>query len=331
MGRRAHHPRRGSLGYSPRKRASRAVPRIRSWPKEVRPRMQGFGGYKAGVTHVIMVDDYRHSLSYGEEVVMVATVIETPPMMVCGVRLYGKDASGLKVLSEAWIKDLNKDLARVLAMPKKAPGKLEDLEGRLEEGEEIRLITHTLPRLTSMSRKKPEIAEYKVSGGMAEAVEYVKGVLGKEMRVNDIFEEGEFVDTISITKGKGFQGPVKRWGVKHLPRKTRKGHRTAGTLGPWHPAAMMWRVPQGGQMGYHQRTEYNKMILKIGDKGEDINPNGGFLGYGLVKGDYMLIKGSIAGTRKRLIRMRPAIRPPKRISEGKPQLSYISLESKQGV
>lgn len=307
------------------------MPRIRSWPKELKPRMQGISGYKAGATHVLMIDDYRHSLTYGEEVAVAATVIETPPLVACGARLYGRDTNGLKVLAEAWVKDLSKDLARVLAMSKKVQGKPEDLEGNLEEGEEIRLITHTQPRPASVPRKKPEIAEYRVSGGLAEAVEYVKGILGKEVRIGEVFEEGEFVDTVSITKGKGFQGPVKRWGVKHLPRKTRKGHRTAGTLGPWHPAAMMWRAPQGGQMGYHQRTEYNKMILRIGERGEDINPKGGFPGYGLVRGDYVLIKGSIAGPRKRLIRMRPAVRPPRKIPEGKPQLSYVSLESKQGA
>lgn len=330
MGRRAHHPRRGSLGYSPRKRASRVVPRIKSWPREARARMQGFSGYKAGTTHVVMLDDYRHSLTYGEEVAAAATVVETPPIVVFGARLYGKDTEGLKVLAEAWVKDLNKDLARNFPPPKKL-GKFEDLEARIGAGEELRLITHTQPRLGSSPRRKPEIAEYKVSGDLAKAVEYVKNVMGKELKVGDIFEEGEFIDTISITKGKGFQGPMKRWGVKHLPRKTRKGHRTAGTLGPWHPSAMMWSVPQGGQMGYHQRTEYNKMILKVGDKGEDVNPRGGFIGYGLVKGDYVLLKGSIPGPRMRLIRMRPAIRPPKTILEGKPQLKYISLESKQGV
>ncbi|MFQ6105605.1 MAG: 50S ribosomal protein L3, partial [Candidatus Hydrothermarchaeaceae archaeon] len=135
----------------------------------------------------------------------------------------------------------------------------------------------------------------------------------------------------SITKGKGFQNPLKKWGTKHLPRKTRKGHRTAGTLGPWHPAAMMWSVPTSGQMGYHQRTENNKRILKIGSRGESINPKGGFLSYGLIKGDYILLQGSIPGTRKRVVRLRPAIRPPKKLLEAKPQLTYLSLESKQGA
>lgn len=330
MGRRAHHPKRGSLGYSPRKRAARVVPRIKSWPLESKARMQGFSGYKAGVTHVMMLDDYRNSLTYGEEIVITATIIETPPMMVCGARLYGRDTNGLKVLSEVWVKDLNKDLARAIPMPKKEPRSLEDMESLLDEGEEIRLITHTLPRLVAVPKKKPEIMEYRVSGALGQGMEYVKKVFGKEIRVSDVFEEGESVDTISITKGKGFQGPVKKWGVKHLPRKTRKGHRTAGTLGPWHPAAMMWTVPQSGQMGYHQRTEYNKRILKIG-KEEDINPKGGFLGYGIIRGEYVLLKGSVAGPRKRLVRMRPSLRPPQKIPEGRPQPSYISTESKQGA
>jgi large subunit ribosomal protein L3 len=330
MGKRAHHPKRGSLAFSPRKRASRVVPRIKSWPLESKARMQGFAGYKAGTTHVMMIDDYRHSLTYGEEIAVAATVIETPPMIACGVRLYGRDSAGLKVISEVWAEDLNKDLARVFPMPKKRRGSLAEMESLLDRGEELRLIAHTQPRLASVPRKKPEIMEYRVSGRLAEGMEYVKKVFGKEIRIGEVFEEGEFVDTVSITKGKGFQGALKRWGLKHLPRKTRKGHRTAGTLGPWHPAAMMWSVPQSGQMGYHQRTEYNKRILKIGE-GEEINPKGGFLGYGLIKGDYVLLKGSVAGPRKRLVRLRPSLRPPQKIPEGKPRLTYISRESKQGA
>jgi|TARA_B100001971_G_C18253320_1_gene580017 large subunit ribosomal protein L3 len=331
MGRRPHHPRRGSLGFSPRKRATKSNPRIKSWPKEERTRIQGFSGYKVGVTNVLTLDDYKYSLTYGEDVNVVATVIETPPLVICGARLYGKGTNGLKILAETWVDDLDKDLGRVFPMPKKIQGHLEELEENLDKGREIRVITHTQPReVRGTPKKKPEIAEYKISGSLPKAMDYVKGVLGKKLKVKDIFEEGEFIDTISITKGKGFQGPVKRWGVKILPRKTRKGRRTAGTLGPWHPAAMMWRSPQGGQVGFHQRTEYNKMILKIGDNGDDINPKGGSLRYGFVNGDYMVLKGSVAGPRKRLIKMRAAIRPARIIPEGKPHVSHINLESKQG-
>jgi len=324
------HPKRGSLAYSPRKRAKSPIPRIRSWVKEDRVRMQGFAGYKAGVTHVVMVDDIPNSLTHGEEIVVPATVLETPPLKVCGIRVYGKTAYGLKTLGEIWSQEISEDLRRVFTIPKKFEHSLDKLDGLLDKAEQIRLIVHTQPILASVPKKKPEVMEYFVSGSLDKAIAYAKEKLGKEIRINEIFQEGELIDVFGVTKGKGFQSPVRKWGVKHLPRKTRKGRRTAGTLGPWHPAAMMWSVPQSGQMGYHQRTEFNKRILKMGS-GEDINPRGGFLSYGIIRGDYVLIQGSVPGPRKRLIRLRPAIRPPERVSKGKPQINYISLESKQGV
>ncbi len=310
------------MGYGPRKRARSPVARVRSRVPEDKVRMQGFAGYKAGSTHVVVEDT-------GEEVVA-ATVIETPPLGVCGIRLYGRGYSGLKVLSEVWAEDVSKDLERVLVLPKKFKSDLANTEGMIGEAEEVRLIIHTQPKLSSVPKKKPEIMEYHIGGPVGEAFEYAKGLLGKELRVQDIFEEGEFVDAAAITTGKGFQSPVKKWGVKHLPRKTRKGHRTAGTLGPWHPAAMMWTVPQSGQMGYHQRTELNKEVLKVGDNGDDVTPKGGFVRYGVIKGDFVLVKGSVPGPRKRLIRLRPAIRPPKK-KEAIPRVKYISLQSKQGA
>ncbi|RLG56595.1 MAG: 50S ribosomal protein L3, partial [Candidatus Hydrothermarchaeota archaeon] len=306
------------------------IPRIRSWVKEDRVRMQGFAGYKAGLTHVVIIDDTPNSLTHGEEIVVPATVLETPPLKVCGIRVYGKTAYGLKTLGEIWSQEISEDLRKVFTMPKKFEHSLDKLDGLLDKAEQIRLIVHTQPRLASVPKKKPEVMEYFVSGSLDKAIAYAKEKLGKEIRINEVFQEGELIDVFGVTKGKGFQSPVRKWGVKHLPRKTRKGRRTAGTLGPWHPAAMMWSVPQSGQMGYHQRTEFNKRILKMGS-GEDINPRGGFLSYGIIRGDYVLIQGSVPGPRKRLIRLRPAIRPPKRVSKGKPQINYISLESKQGV
>jgi large subunit ribosomal protein L3 len=331
MGKRAHHPKRGSLGYSPRKRAVSPIPRIRSWVDEDRVRLQGFTGYKAGTTHVIMIDDFPHSPTYGEEIKAAATVVETPPLRVCGIRAYSLDTTGLKVISEVWEPKPLKHLTKVIRLPNKFEHNASDIESVLDSVDEIRLIVHTQPWNSGASRKKPEIMEYKVSGNVTEGYAYAKEHLGKDITVSEVFEEGEYLDVISITKGKGFQSPVKRWGVKHLPRKTRKGHRTAGTLGPWHPSAMMWTVPQSGRMGYHQRTEYNKRILKVGTGKDEITPLGGFLGYGVVSSNYLLLHGSIPGPRNRLVRLRPAIRPPSRMPEGPPQILYISRESKQGV
>lgn len=330
MGRRAHHPRRGSLGYSPRKRASVVVPRIKSWVSEERVRMQGFCGYKAGITHTVLVDDYPHSLTYGEEITAAATIIDAPPVKVCGVRAYALNTNGLHIVSEVLAGDLGKDIARTLVVPKKLDHKFENIESAIDKTKELRLIVHTQPRMSSISQKKPNLMEYLVSGELGKGVEYAKNVFGKELKISEVFDEGEFIDTISITKGKGFQGALKRWGTKHLPRKTRKGRRTVGTLGPWHPSAMMWSVPTSGQMGGHQRTEYNKRILKLGS-GDEVNVKGGFLNYGLVRGDYLILRGSVAGPRGALIRIRPAIRPPLRKPEGKPQLVYVSRDSKQGA
>jgi large subunit ribosomal protein L3 len=100
------------------------------------------------------------------------------------------------------------------------------------------------------------------------------------------------MDVVAITKGKGFQGPVKRWGVKLLPRKSRKTKRGVACIGPWKPARVLYTVPRAGQMGYHQRTEYNKRILKIGIDGKEVTPNGGFVRYGEVKGTYVIVDGS---------------------------------------
>ena len=126
-------------------------------------------------------------------------------------------------------------------------------------------------------------------------------------------------------------GRVERFGVKLLPRKNRKHRRMIGTLGPWHPDWVRNTVPQAGQMGFQQRTAYNLRVLKVGPKTEveSVNPKGGFVGYGLVRNDYVLLHGSVPGPSKRLIKLRDAARQRVSTAE-KITLSYISVESKQG-
>jgi len=82
-------PRRGSLAYLPRGRASHWTPRIRYWPNyEGAPRLLGFAGFKAGTTHVTVVDNRQGSLNYGKEVTFPVTVVETPPLKVAALRFY---------------------------------------------------------------------------------------------------------------------------------------------------------------------------------------------------------------------------------------------------
>src|SRR3989337_2082979 len=72
-----------------------------------------------------------------------------------------------------------------------------------------------------------------------------------------------------------------------------------------------YNVPRAGQRGFHQRTEYNKriMIMSNTEKNEvKINPEGGFKHFGLVNGDFVIVKGSVPGTYRRLIKLRTQIR-----------------------
>ena len=73
--------------------------------------------------------------------------------------------------------------------------------------------------------------------------------------------------------------------------------------------AKTWRVAHAGQMGFFKRTEHNKLIFKISN--ENIAPKSGFHKYGSVKNDYVIIKGSVAGPKKRLIVMTEPIRDKK--------------------
>jgi len=333
--RKTHAPRHGSLAYLPRKRSTHLLARIRFWPKieaEV-PRLLGFVGFKAGMTHVFTIEDRKRSPDFGKEVIRPATVLETPPILICAVKAYTKNVYGMRTLNEAWMKDPPDSLERIFTLPENfnTEEALKKIEENLLKTVKIRVIAITQPRQTSLSRKKPDMAEIEVGGGtIQQQLEYARNMLGKTITLPEIFKEGQFVDVASISTGKGFQGPVKRWGVTILQAKGRKTKRGVATLGPWNPHHVMYSVPRAGQMGYHQRTEYNKRILKIGADGKEITPKGGFIRYGEIRGSYALLAGSIAGTEKRPIRLRYPARPPRDVAEEPPQITQISLESPQG-
>jgi large subunit ribosomal protein L3 len=333
--RKTHAPKHGSLAYLPRKRAKKPVARIRFWPKldSDAPRLLGFTGYKAGMTYIFTIEDRKRSPNFGKEVVRPATVIETPPILVVGIRAYTKTPYGLTHLSEAWMKNPPADLDRAIVLPENFATEtmLQNLDSNLEKATNIRLITATQPKQTSLSKKKPDITEIEIGGAtIPQQLEYAKTLLGKTVTAEEVFKEGQYTDIAAVSTGKGFQGPVKRWGVTILQHKGRKTKRGIATLGPWNPRHVMYSVPRAGQMGYHQRTEYNKRILKIGKDGKEITVKGGYIRYGNLKGPYILIAGSIPGTEKRPIRIRYPARPPKETPETPPQITYTSLESTQG-
>jgi len=332
--RKVNAPRRGSLAFLPRGRAARQTGRIRYWPHvENGPTLLGFAGYKAGMTHVFMVDDRQGSPNFGKEIVYPATVIDAPPLAVCAVRAYSRNPYGLKTLTEVWMKEPPKDINRLTTPPKNPDPQngFKKLEENLNQISELRLLAATQPRLAGVPKKKPELVEIKVDGAtIGDQLEYVKNLLGKTVSITGTFKEGQYLDVISVSKGKGFQGPVKRLGVKIRDRKSRKTKRGIATLGPWKPSRVLYTIARAGQMGYHQRTEYNKRLLKIGTNGAEITPKGGFIRYGPVQGTYVILSGSVPGPAKRLIRLRYPVRPPRRVPEAPPKIISVSLESPQG-
>jgi len=333
--RKTHAPKHGSLAYLPRHRAKKPVARIRYWPqiKSDSPKLLGFSAYKAGMTYIFTIEDRKRSPNFGKEVMRAATILETPPILVCGIRTYQKTPYGLQNITEAWMKEAPASLDRLLVLPDEfnTDDMLQKIQAGLEQTDAIRVIAATQPAETSLSRKKPETMEIQVGGGdIQQQFEYAKQLLGKTVTPEEVFKEGQFIDIAGVTVGKGFQGPVKRWHVTKLQHKGRKTKRGIATLGPWNPHHLMYSIPRAGQTGYHQRIEFNKRILKIGKDGKEVTAKGGFVRYGEVNGPYILLSGSIPGTEKRTIRLRVPARPPTEVPEAAPQVTYISVESPQG-
>lgn len=313
-------PRFGSLAYSPRKKAKREIARVRSWADLKEAKLLGFAGYKVGMCHLMIADNNPNSMTKGETIFCPATIIECPPLKAASIRFYKKTTYGMKAVSDVLAENLDKDLERKITIPKNKKKKIEDVK----EFDDLTLVIYTQPKLTGIGKKKPELFEIAIGGKKEGKLNYAKNVLGKEINVTDVFKEGNQIDIHAITKGKGLQGPVKRFGIGLRSHKSEKSRRNPGSLGGWRGQVnIMWRVPHAGQTGYSQRTELNKWLLKIGNKGEEVNPKGGFLSYGVIKNPYVMVKGSVAGPKKRLIRFNFAIRPNRKIPKEAPTIKEI--------
>ena len=110
-----HRPKKGSMGFGPRTRANRPYGRVKSWPHsdEDEVRVQGFAGWKAVMTHVLMRDLNPGSPSAGAEVRKAVTVVEVPPMRVLAVRGYRMTPYGKQTAGEGWA-DAEKSLYALL-------------------------------------------------------------------------------------------------------------------------------------------------------------------------------------------------------------------------
>lgn len=215
----------------------------------------------------------------------------------------------------------------------------------------IRLIAHTQIHKLNIGQKKAHLAEVQINGGsVQDKLDFGLKLFEQPIKVADVFAQNEMVDVIGVTKGKGFEGVTTRWGTRRLPRKTHRGLRKVACIGSWHPANIRYTVARAGQNGYYHRTEVNKKVYRVGTSTfkdgkrelfnaitehdltkKSITPMGGFPHYGIVDEDYLMIKGSCVGTRKRPITLRKSLRKQtKRVALEQIDLRFIDTSSKIG-
>ena len=294
-------PRKGSLQYWPRKRAAKFLPSINWNAIKTGKTLKGFIAYKAGMASALVKDETEDSMTKGKQKVVPVTILECPQMKIFSVRFYKNG----KVFGEVLSENLDKELKRKVKLPKASKKKLDSFTNEFDD---LRVIVYSVVKKTGL-KKKPDMIEVGLTGSYEDKLNYVKENLGKEISVLDIFDADQLVDVRGLTKGKGLQGPVKRFGIKLKRAKSEKGRRRPGSIGPWHPARVIFRVPMAGQLGMFTRAHYNHKVMDLG-KAEGNFKN--IKNYGDVKTDYIVVQGSVQGSAKRQLVLTQALRPTKK-------------------
>ncbi|HLD54843.1 MAG TPA: 50S ribosomal protein L3 [Candidatus Nanoarchaeia archaeon] len=308
-------PRKGSLQFWPRKRVNKFLPRV-NWNvvNSVGKSLKGFIGYKAGMVSLYVKDNTNDSMTKGKNIAVPSTILECPGMKIYSVRFYKDNKLVTEVLSE----NFDKELKRIVKLPGKKDGKKID-DVKSEEYNDIKVICYSLVKKTGL-KKKPDLSEIGIKGSLEEKMHFIKEKIGKEISIIDVFGKGELVDLRGLTKGKGLSGPVRRFGIQLKNQKSEKGRRRPGSLGPWHPARVIFRVPMAGQLGMFTRVVYNNKILDLG-KSEGKFKN--IKNYGDVKTDYIIVKGSVQGPAKRQLLITAPLRETKKTKKKNYELIEI--------
>ena len=135
---------------------------------------------------------------------------------------------------------------------------------------------NTAPKRFIKEFKNVELGEYEV---------------GKEIKV-DVFQAGDIIDVTGTTKGKGFQGAIKRHGQSRGPMSHgSRYHRRPGSMGPVAPNRVFKNKRLAGRMGGDRVTIQNLEVVKV-----DVERN------------VILIKGNIPGAKKSLITIKSAVK-----------------------
>ena len=323
------HLSHGSLQFYPRKRSAKILPRT-NWNivtqsgKNVG--LLGFIGYKIGMKSAYVKDETANSMMKGKRIIIPVTLIECPPLKILSVRVYKNG----KIVKESMNAHLEKELQRKITMPKSQKSMddfLNDIEKNHADYDDMRMIVYSLVKKTGL-KKRPDIIEVGLAGTMHEKIAFVRQHMNKELTIKDfateeIVKKG-LIDLRGVTKGKGFQGSTKRFGLDLLPHKTEKGIRGPGSGGAWHPARVEFRQPMAGQMGFFTRIVYNSKIIHVGDiqKNPGVNDHI-FHHFGKINTDYVVLAGSVQGPTKRPLLLTAPLRPTKK--QIKKNFEFIEL------
>jgi len=217
----------------------------------------------------------------------------------------------------------------------------------------IRALAHTQIKKIGLRQKKAHLAEIQINGGkdIEAKVQFGYDLFEKTFPVTSVFSKNDMIDVIGVTKGKGFAGVISRWGVTRLPRKTHRGLRKVACIGAWGPHKVSHSVARAGQQGYHHRTNINQKVYRIGaacrnkegklvefnaSTAQDltqkaITPLGGFVHYGNVDEDFVMLKGGVVGPVKRVITLRKSLlAQTTRKAQENIELKFIDTSSKFG-
>ena len=180
--RKKHAPRHGSLAYLPRKRATSIKGRIRHWNnfgEEIN--FLGFAGFKVGMSHITYIEDQKNSPYYGKELMKPVSIIEVPPLVLIGIRVYNEDDYGKYIIGELFSQEFKPFLKRKINLPN-ADVNYENIKKKifdnLDNTSEIRGIFQTQPDLIAIPRKKPDIIEIKLNS-MGDPNQEFKFILDK--------------------------------------------------------------------------------------------------------------------------------------------------------
>lgn len=308
-----HQPRSGSLQFWPRKRAKKFLPSA-NWgilQKKYKDEkgLLGFIGYKVGMLRALVNNLTPHSLTKNKKIIIPLTLIECPPIKILDIRFYKNGKVAFDILNDG----LDKELKRKLKLPKKKDSvsiskKLDELEKEINKFDDIHIIAYSTVKKTKL-KKTPDLAEIGLAGGLTEKLNFIKEHLNKEINIKDIFSANQVLDIRGLTKGHGLVGPVRRFGIGLKQKKSEKGQRRPGSVGPWKPSRVTFRAPMAGQYGFFTRIKYNSKLVGIGAAGDFKRE---LLHYDKLNTDYILIKGSVNGPSKRQLLIVRSLRETKK-------------------